>query len=111
MNLTKYLCSLTESLNCKFTLRGQAVPTEKLFADTGLLPGLLRKADQLSQFCLGHDLGIRFEDAPGTMLGNKAELNDKISDGLRLLCLLDVMMEIIYAAPSREAVPLDELLD
>ncbi|MES2212284.1 MAG: type IV secretion IcmS family protein [Pseudomonadota bacterium] len=111
MNLTKFLCALSESLNCKFILRGQAMPMEKLFAENGLLPGLLKKADQLSQFCLGHDLGIRFEDAPGTMLGTKAELNDKISDALRLLCLLDVLMEIIYAAPSRDAVPLDELLN
>lgn len=110
MNISEHLVAISESLQCNFTLRDQPISAEKVFSATGLLPSIMRRADQLASFCLGAGLGCTFDDAPGTMLGTKVTMDDKISMTLRLMCATDIIIELIQTAPSREMTPLDDLM-
>lgn len=71
MSLQKRLLSIAERLGHKFTFKDQPVPYQEIFSDTGLLPGLTKRADQLASLCLGYGLGASFEDTEQSLLGSK----------------------------------------
>ena len=109
MNFSKQLGYIAKSLDCNFTVKGQAISYEKVFSKDGLLPAFMRRADQLSSFCLGYGLGLNFESSGG-MIGATVSMDDKIPTSLRLLCVTDVLIEIIQNSPSNEEIALDELM-
>ena len=81
-----------------------------MFVDTGLMPAIAKRADQLCSFCLGYGLGVDFSRADGTMLGVTVNFDDKGPGSLRLLCAADVLVEIVQNAPNSQMVALDELM-
>lgn len=108
--IAQRFCSIAKLLRCHFTLRDQPISVEQALSETGLLPAIVRRADQLSSFCLGYGLGVSFEDTQGTMLGVKVKFDEVTPNALRLLCLTDVLIELIQQAPSRDVTPLDDLM-
>lgn len=111
MDLTQFLCAFAEQMKCSFTLRGQSMPADKAFAPKALLPALLKKADHLCDFCMGHGIHVMFPEEQSSMVSYTFELKPEASKPMILLCLVDVMMDMIYAASSRDAIALDELLE
>jgi len=110
LDITQQLCAIAKTLRCNFTLQDQPISFERVFSESGLLPAIMRRADQLSSFCLGYGLGITYTDQGDAMLGVKAEFDDKTANTLRVMCALDVIIEIMQNAPSRTVTPIDELL-
>lgn len=110
MDLAVKLAAIAKQLGVNFTLKGRSVSYSEIFADTGLLPGLTKRADQLASLCLGYGLGATYEDTEKSLLGVRVIFDDFTSDVLRLLCVTDVLYEIIKASPSRDEISLDELL-
>lgn len=104
------ICAIAKLLRCNFTLREQPIAIEQVLSETGLLPAIMRRADQLCSFCLGYDLGIKFEEVDGATLGVKVMFDDATPNSLRLLCVADVLIELVQSGPSREATPLDDLM-
>lgn len=110
MNLVNKLTTMTKQIGANFTLKGRPIAYGEIFADTGLLPGLTKRADQLASLCLGYGLGATFEDAEKSLLGVKVTFDEFTPDVLRLFCVLDVLYELVKSNPSEGAVPLDELM-
>lgn len=110
MNLEKKLTAIAKNMNVIFTLKGSHANFKEIFSDTGLLPGLTKRADQLAQLCLGYGLGATYEDAEGALLGVRVIFDEFTPEILRLLCLLDVLTELVKKSPTRGEVALDELL-
>lgn len=108
--IVEQFCAVAKLLRCNFTVRDQPIAIEQALSETGLLPAIVRRADQLSSFCLGYGLGASFEDTQGTMLGVKVKFDEATPNSLRLLCLTDVLIELIQQAPSRDVTPLDDLM-
>lgn len=110
MNLVNKLIAMTKQIGASFTLKGRPISYGEIFSDTGLLPGLTKRADQLSSLCLGYGLGATFEDMEKSLLGVKVTFDEFTPDVLRLFCILDVLYELIKSSPVKEAVALDELM-
>jgi len=110
MDMTEQMVKISRAMNARFSLNGRPLTNEEVFAPTGLLPGLARRADQLSSLCLGYGIGATFEEAEGSVLGVKVIFDDITPNVLRLLCIVDVMNELINAAPRGDATPLDQLM-
>ncbi len=110
MDITKKLVAVAKHLKVTFTFKGQPIPYNEVFAEAGLLPGLTKRANQLASLCLGYGLGATFEETEGALLGNKVVFDDFTPDVLRLLCITDVINELIKTSPNKEAVALDELM-
>ena len=110
INLEKKLTALAKRMNVNFTLKGSVASHKEIFSETGLLPGLTKRADQLSQLCLGYGLGATYEDVEGSLLGVKVNFDEFTPEVLRLLCILDVLTELVKSSPTRDEVPLDELM-
>ena len=110
VEMAKCLSGLSRSLNANFMLNEKSISYEEVFSDTGLLPAIARRADQLCSLCLGYGIGISFEEADSSLLGVRVKFDDVTPFTLRYLCILDVLCELVYTAPSREVTPLDELM-
>ncbi len=109
-NIVSQIISIAKVLRCNFTLREQPISHEQVFSEKGLLPAIIRRADQLSSFCLGYGLGVSFEETQGAMLGVRVKFDDATPNSLRLLCATDVLIELMQHAPSHDITPLDDLM-
>ena len=110
ITISKALASIAASLNAKFYLNDRFVSYEEVFVETGLLPAIARRADQLCSLCLGYGIGVTFEDAENALLGSRVVFDEVTPNALRLLCMKDVVNELIQGGPSRDYTPLDELM-
>jgi len=110
MDILKKFPLLAKALNANFTLNDRQITMEEVFSVTGLLPAIARRADQLSSLCLGYGIGISFDEAEGSVLGVKVVFDDVTPNSLRLLCVTDVLCELISAGPTPASTPLDELM-
>ncbi len=109
-DIRKGMALIAASMNAKFYLNDRFVSFEEVFSDTGLLPAIARRADQLCSLCLGYGLGVSFDEAEGSLLGTRVVFDEVTPNVLRLLCLTDVVNELIQGGPSRDYTPLDELM-
>jgi intracellular multiplication protein IcmS len=109
MNTNK-LIAIAKSLGKYYTLRGSQLRVEDVFSETGLLPGLARRADQIASMCFGYGLGATLEDDEAATLGKKVVFDDFTPDSLRIFCILDSLMEIIKGNDNSGVVSMDELL-
>jgi intracellular multiplication protein IcmS len=109
-DISKCMTLIAASLNAKFYLNDRFVGFEEIFSETGLLPALTKRADQLCTLCLGYGLGATYEEAEGTLLGQRVIFDEVTPNVLRLLCLTDVVSELIHGGPSKDYTPMDELM-
>jgi intracellular multiplication protein IcmS len=109
-DIVQQICLIARALHCNFTLREQPISPEQVFGETGLLPAIIRRADQLCSFCLGYGLGVSFEETQGAMLGVRVKFDEATPNSLRLLCATDVIIELMQHAPTRDVTPLDDLM-
>jgi len=109
-DLSKCMALIAARMNAKFYLNDRFVSYDEVFSVTGLLPAIARRADQLCSLCLGYGLGLTFNDAEGALLGNQVVFDGVTPNTLRLLCMTDVVNELIQGGPSRDYTPLDELM-
>ena len=110
VDLRKSMGLIAAKLHAKFYLNDRFVSYEEVFSYTGLLPAIVRRADQLSSLCLGYGLGATYKDSEGAMLGTEVIFDEVTPNTLRLLCMTDVVNELIQGGPSADYTPLDELL-
>ncbi len=108
--LSKQLESITSLMGHSFTLHNKPLSYQEIFSETGLLPALARRADQLCSLCLGYGIGATFEKSEGSVLGTKVIFDEITPTILRVLCLIDVISELIKNSRVPGAVPLDELM-
>ncbi|KTD45431.1 protein IcmS [Legionella quinlivanii] len=110
VDIKKSMALIAASMNAKFYLNDRFVSFDEVFSDTGLLPAIARRADQLCSLCLGYGLGATFDEAEGSLLGIRVVFDEVTPNALRLLCMTDVINELIQGGPSRDYTPLDELM-
>tara|TARA_Y100000588_G_scaffold268631_1_gene283876 strand:- start:452 stop:796 length:345 start_codon:yes stop_codon:yes gene_type:complete len=109
-DISKSMAMIAASMNAKFYLNDRFVSFEEVFSPTGLLPAIARRADQLCALCLGYGLGLSFSEEENTLLGSRVNFDEVTPNVLRLLCITDVMNDLIQGGPSRDYTPLDELM-
>lgn len=110
MELQKGLAAISKAMNANFTLNERAISFEEVFSETGLLPAIARRADQLCSLCLGYGIGVSFAEAEKSVLGVKVTFDEVTPNILRYLCLTDVICELIQNGKSTTQTPLDELM-
>lgn len=110
MDMSLQLAKVARAMNARFSLNGRPMTVDEVLAPSGLLPAIARRADQLSSLCLGYGIGVTFEEAEGSTLGVKVIFDDITPNILRLLCMADVLNELMQSTPRGEMTPLDQLM-
>jgi intracellular multiplication protein IcmS len=95
MEMIKQIHQIAKKLGANFTFNDRAISIEEALSETGLLPAISRRADQLCSLCLGYGIGISFEEAEKSTLGVKVIFDDVTPNTLRYLCIADVINELI----------------
>lgn len=111
MDFPQQLAAIAKAMGCHYTVKGAPIAFDQVFSPTGLLPAIMRRADQLSSFCLGYGLGLTFERSEVALLNVVVQWDTAIPQSLRLLCATDVLYEFLHQAPSQDSIPLDELMN
>lgn len=110
MNVSEMICKVARVMGARFSLNGRPMTMEEVFSPTGLLPGIARRADQLSSLCLGYGIGATFEEAEGAVLGTRVVFDDITPNVLRILCITDVIYELTAPTPRGDLTALDQLM-
>lgn len=110
MELPELMVKVGRAMGGRFSLNGRPMTLDEVFSPMGLLPGMCRRADQLASLCLGYGLGFSFEEAEGSILGVKVVFDDLTPNSLRVLCLTDVVNELMMASSGGDMAPLDQLM-
>lgn len=110
MDMTEQMSRAARLMNAQFSLNGRPMTMEEVFSTTGLLPAIARRADQLSSLCLGYGIGVTFEEAEGSTVGVKVIFDDITPHTLRLLCMIDVLNELMKGTMPGQATALDQLM-
>ena len=108
--LMQHLKTVIHASDKKFTLKGRDIDLEEMLAETGLLPAIAKRADQLASLCLGYGIGVSFTEKERSMLGTSVAFDDATPLPLRLLFLYDVILDIGKGATPGAKISLDELL-
>ena len=53
MDIPQQMSKIARVMGARFSLNGRPMTAEEVFAPTGLLPAMARRADQLCSLCLG----------------------------------------------------------
>jgi intracellular multiplication protein IcmS len=109
-DIAEHIIKVSRAMGARFSLNGRPMTNEEVFSYTGLLPGIARRADQLCSLCLGYGIGATFEEAEGSVLGVKVVFDDITPNVLRMLCITDVLNELIQSTPRGDLTPLDQLM-
>lgn len=110
MDVSTQLIKIVKAMNARFILNGRPMTVDEVLAPNALLPAISRRADQLSSLCLGYGIGATFEESEGSTLGVKVNFDDITPSVLRLLCMVDVISELVQATPRGDMTPLDQLM-
>lgn len=110
MSIQNQLITISKAMNVIFTLNDQKISYEEVFKDSGMLPALARRADQLSSLCLGYGIGVSFDEHEQSRLGTRVVFDDVTPDIIRVLCIVDVIFELLKSSVEKDRVALDELM-
>ena len=110
MNITDLVIKIARTMGARFSLNGRPMTMEEVFSPTGLMPAIARRADQLCSLCLGYGIGASFEESEGTTLGNRVIFDDITPNILRVMCITDVINELIQSTPRGDMTSLDQLM-
>jgi intracellular multiplication protein IcmS len=110
MDMSQQIAKIARVMNARFSLNGRPMTIDEVFAPTGLLPAIARRADQLCSLCLGYGIGVTFEEAEGSILGVKVVFDDITPNILRMLTITDVVFELTQSTARGEMTPLDQLM-
>lgn len=109
-DISEQMIKAARAMNGRYSLNGRPLTMDEVFSYTGLLPGIAKRADQLSSLCLGYGIGVTFEDAEGAALGVKVIFDDITPNSLRLLCMIDVLNELMKNSTQGDTTSMDQLL-
>ena len=108
--ISQLMIRVARQMNGNYSLNGRPMTMEEVFRPDGLLAGIARRADQLSSLCLGYGIGVTFEEAEGSALGVKVIFDDITPNSLRVLCMIDVLSELMRGVRPGDMTALDQLM-
>lgn len=101
---------IADQLQIKFSLNNKFITSSEVFAENGMFSAIIKRADQLSSFCLGTGLGIKFENATSGIMSTKAVLDNTVSNAYRIMCMIEILYELMESSPNPRQLALDNLL-
>ena len=107
-DVLKICDKISKKMGITYVLKSKTIENEKVFSTTGLLPSIIKRADQLSLLLFGKKTGSEFKDSEKSMLGVEVKV-DNCKELTSLLCVADVLMEMLKRAKDNR-VEVDELL-
>ncbi len=111
MQIGETLARIFTAEKKQFVFNGKLLSMSQIFAENGLLPGLVKRADEMVVFCLGYGMGADFVEDQNSLLGQRVQFDTMTPDSLRLLFIYEVIMDIAEVAYDGDGnIILDEVI-
>ncbi|MBP9721551.1 MAG: type IV secretion protein IcmS [Gammaproteobacteria bacterium] len=110
MDIHKCMALVADKMQLKFTINNKPISSLEVFAENGMFPAIIKRADQLSCFCLGTGLGIKVEEFAASMMGTKAIMDNSVSNAYRIMCMTEILCELTESSPNPRLLALDNLM-
>lgn len=107
-DVLKICNKISKKRNVTYVLKSKEIESEKVFSIIGLLPSIMKRADQLSLLLFGQKTGVQFKDNDKAMLGVEVDIA-QCTELTSLLCVADVVSELINRGQDKR-ISVDELL-
>lgn len=101
---------IADQMQLKFTINNKPLTSFEVFAENGMFPSIIKRADQLSSFCIGTGLGLSFQETPNSITGTKAVMDNNVSNAYRVMCMTEILYELIESSPDPTKIALDNLM-
>lgn len=109
LELSQACIKYAKSKGVSFLFKNKPLSHEEVFADFGVLPGVMKRANKVSSICMGSSLGGVFPKEERSYLGYKIELPDlSFPLPVVMLFVIDVLESVVGAAGPGDKVVLDE---
>ncbi|HTM63594.1 MAG TPA: type IV secretion IcmS family protein [Gammaproteobacteria bacterium] len=109
-DISELMIRAARQMRGNYSLNGRPMTMEEVFNPSGLMAGIARRADQLCSLCLGYGIGVTFEEEEGAVLGVKVIFDEITPNSLRLLCMIDVLNELMRGSRPGDMTALDQLM-
>lgn len=109
-DISEQMIKAARMMHGNYSLNGRPMTMEEVFSPSGLLAGIARRADQLCSLCMGYGIGVTFEEEEGAVLGVKVIFDDITPNALRMLCMMDVLSELMRGVRPGDMTALDQLM-
>ena len=110
MDISKYLETISVFLGAKFVLYGKHIENSKVFSSNGLLPAFTKRAEENSRFTLNKSLPANFKKSPNAVANIEVSFDESVPNSYRILCITDVLIDLMQRQSGNEKFNLDELL-
>ena len=110
MDISKHLEAIAQLLGAQFELYGKSIEAGKVFSPKGLLPAFSKRADSNSLFTLNKPLGAQFKKNSQAVAGIEVTFDTSVPGSYRILCITDVLIELMQNNAGQERIKLDQLL-
>ena len=90
MSWIQNLSDVMNKEKISFTLYDKPISYEEVFAETGLLPSLIQRANQMCLLSLGYGLGASFVDNQDSILGVGVQF-DEVTPDVFTFCYMYMM--------------------
>lgn len=108
-SLTNSCIKYAKAKGVEFSYKGRKLSCEEVFADFGILPGILKRASKLSSVCIGSSFGESYPKKEKSYLGYSVTLSEShLSLPLMMLFVVDVLEIVIGSKSKGDEVRLDE---
>lgn len=107
-DVLKVCNKISKKRDVTYVLKSKEIEHEKVFSTIGLLPSIMKRADQLSLLLFGKKTGVKFKDNDKAMLGVEVDIVP-CTQLTALLCVADVVSELIKRGGGKR-IAVDELL-
>lgn len=110
MDIHKCMALISDHMQIRYTINNKPLTSMEVFAENGMFSAIIKRADQLSSFCLGTGLGLTFEESATGMTGTKAIMDTTVSNAYRMMCMTEILCELTESSPNAKEVALDNLM-
>jgi hypothetical protein len=101
IDIPSVLAKLAARRDKTFQYRNKDLTLEEVFAFSGALPILVRKANLLADFLFGRKLQVSFVTEPGSLTGEKIVVLPEQSAFILVMLLHDVVEELVIATTGK----------
>ncbi|MBM93925.1 MAG: type IV secretion protein IcmS [Legionellales bacterium] len=110
MDVKDQCIALSRVMGIDYGMKGRDLTYEEVFMANGFLPAIVQRADKVSNLCFGYGIGAEFIDDPKGTCGKRVQFDDKTPNSVRMICIADVLCELVTMSLSSGRTMLDELL-
>jgi intracellular multiplication protein IcmS len=110
MEVRDQCIALSRVMGIDYGIKNRTLTYEEVFSYTGFMPAIAKRADQLSMICFGYGIGAEFTDYKKSSCGLKVEFDNIAPAAIRMICIADVICELVTMSSVNGRTMLDELL-